>query len=163
MHTWRAGDDGHVKNKKQAVKIQALLLCLVAKLCSTLWDSMDYSPPGSSAMGFSRQKHWRGLPFPSSGDLPDSGIEPVSPILAGRFFTLSHQGSPSTGIPRFIVLYFIVLYSSVFLNKLWLSCVKQVYWCHFSTSICSLQVSEVILSIFQTFTLLLYLIWICDH
>ena len=124
---------------------------------------MDYSPPGSSAMGFSRQKHWRGLPFPSSGDLPDSGIEPVSPILAGRFFTLSHQGSPSTGIPRFIVLYFIVLYSSVFLNKLWLSCVKQVYWCHFSTSICSLQVSEVILSIFQTFTLLLYLIWICDH
>ena len=59
-----------------------------------------------------------------------------------------------TGIPRFIVLY-----SSVFLNKLWLSCVKQVYWYHFSTSICSLQVSEVILSIFQTFTLLFYLLW----
>ena len=28
-----------------------------------------------------------GLPFPSSGDLPDPGIEPGSPALAGRFFT----------------------------------------------------------------------------
>ena len=62
MHTWRAGDDGHVKNKKQAVKIQALLLCLVAKLCSTLWDSMDFSPPGSSAMGFSALA-WVAIPF----------------------------------------------------------------------------------------------------
>ena len=27
---------------------------------------------------FSRQKHWRALPFPTSGDLPDPGIEPTS-------------------------------------------------------------------------------------
>ena len=33
------------------------------------------------AMEFSRQEHWNGLPFPSSGDLPDSGIKPVSPTL----------------------------------------------------------------------------------
>ena len=33
------------------------------------------------------------LPFPSPGDLPDPGIEPVSPSLAGGFFTLRHQGS----------------------------------------------------------------------
>ena len=38
-------------------------------------------------MGFSRQEYWRGLPFPSPGDLPNTGIEPMSPILAGRFFT----------------------------------------------------------------------------
>ena len=32
-------------------------------------------------MGFSRQECWSGLPFPSPGDLPDSGIEPGSPAL----------------------------------------------------------------------------------
>ena len=37
-------------------------------------------------MGF-RQKDWSGLPFPSSGDLPRSGIKPESPALAGGFFT----------------------------------------------------------------------------
>ena len=32
-------------------------------------------------MGFSRQEYWRGLPFPSPGDLPDPGIKPQSPAL----------------------------------------------------------------------------------
>ena len=34
-----------------------------------------------------RQKYWNGLLFSSPGDLPDPGIEPVSPALAGGFFT----------------------------------------------------------------------------
>ena len=38
------------------------------------------------SMGFPRQEHWSGLPFPPPGDLPDPGIEPSSPALAGRFF-----------------------------------------------------------------------------
>jgi len=49
---------------------------------------MDYRPPGSSVVGFSRQKYWSGLPFPSPGDLPNPGIERASPALAGRFFTI---------------------------------------------------------------------------
>ena len=43
-------------------------------------------------MKFSRQEYWSGLPFPTPGDLLDSGIEPMSlasPALAGRFFTTS--------------------------------------------------------------------------
>ena len=32
-------------------------------------------------MGFSRQKYWSGLPFPSPGDLPNPGLEPGSPTL----------------------------------------------------------------------------------
>ena len=42
------------------------------------------------SMEFSSQKYWSGLPFPSPGDLPDSGIEPASLeflALAGGFFT----------------------------------------------------------------------------
>ena len=50
-------------------------------------------------MGFSKQGHWRGLPFPSPGDLSDPGIETVSlmsPALAGGFFTTSTEGE---GLP----------------------------------------------------------------
>ena len=38
--------------------------------CPTLCDPMDHGPPGSSVpMGFSRQEHWSGLPFPSPRNL----------------------------------------------------------------------------------------------
>ena len=42
---------------------------------------MDYSLPGSSIHGILQQEYWSGLPFPSPGDLPDSGIKPGSPTL----------------------------------------------------------------------------------
>ena len=45
-------------------------------------------------MEFSKQEYWSGLPFPTPGDLPDSGIEPVSPALAGGFFTAELPGKP---------------------------------------------------------------------
>ena len=44
------------------------------------------------SMGFSKQEYWNGLPCPPAGDLPDPGIEPVSPAspaLAGGSFTTS--------------------------------------------------------------------------
>ena len=47
------------------------------------------------SMGFPRQEYWRALPFLSPGDLPDPGIEPVYPALAGRFFTTEPPGKPS--------------------------------------------------------------------
>ena len=45
-------------------------------------------------MGFSRQGNWSSLPFPSPGDLPDPGIEPAFPALAGGFFTTEPLGNP---------------------------------------------------------------------
>ena len=68
--------------------------CLVAKSCLTLCDPMDCSPPGPLSMDFSRQEYWSGLPFLSAGDLPDPGVKPVSPALAGRFFTTEPPGKP---------------------------------------------------------------------
>ena len=46
------------------------------------------------SMGFSRQGYWSGLTFPSPGDLPNPGIEPMSPALEVKSLPLSHQGSP---------------------------------------------------------------------
>ena len=55
--------------------------CLVAKSYPTPCDPLDCSLPGSSVHEFSRQEYQSGLPFPPPGDLPDPGIEPVSPAL----------------------------------------------------------------------------------
>ena len=70
--------------------------CLVAKLCLALCNPMDYSPPVSLSMGFPRQEYWSGMPFPSPGDLPYTGIEPASLVLAGRFFITEPPGKPIT-------------------------------------------------------------------
>ena len=54
----------------------------VAQSCLTLCDPMGSSlHQGPPSMGFSRQEYWGGLPFPSPGDLPNSGMEPRSPAL----------------------------------------------------------------------------------
>ena len=55
---------------------------------------MDWSPPGPLSMGFPRQEYWSRLPFASPGDLPDPGIEPMSPALEGGFFTTEPPGRP---------------------------------------------------------------------
>ena len=59
---------------------------------ATPW-TVDCQAPLS--MGFHKQEHWSELPFPSPGDLADSGIEPTSPALAGGFFLpLRFSGKP---------------------------------------------------------------------
>ena len=45
-------------------------------------------------MGFPRREYWSGLPFPSPGDLPNPGIEPKYPALAGGFFITEPPGTP---------------------------------------------------------------------
>ena len=50
------------------------------------------------SMGFPRQEYWSGLPFPSPGDLPDSGIKPASPAWQADSLPLSHQGSLLNGL-----------------------------------------------------------------
>ena len=47
----------------------------VAQSCSILCDPTDCSLSGSSIHGISRQEYWSGVPFPSPGSLPDSGVE----------------------------------------------------------------------------------------
>ena len=71
--------------------------CLVAKSYPTLCNSMDCSPPGSSVHGISQARilEWVAIPF--SEDLPDPGVDSVSPALAGRFFTPEPPGKPEWG------------------------------------------------------------------
>ena len=48
--------------------------------------------PAPLSMGFPSQEHWSGLPFPSSGNLPNPGIKPASPALQADSLPLS-QGN----------------------------------------------------------------------
>ena len=56
---------------------------------ATSWTVAHRDP---LSVGFPRQEHWSGLPFPSPGDLSDPGIELASPAFAGRFFTTELPG-----------------------------------------------------------------------
>ena len=67
---------------------------LVTQLYLALCDPMDCSPPGPLSMGFSRQEHWSGLPFPSPEDLHSPGIKPKSPALQATSLPSEPQGKP---------------------------------------------------------------------
>jgi len=58
-----------------------LSLSLVDKSCPTLLTLWTVACQAPLSMGFSRQEYWSGLPFPSPGYLPNSGIKPGSPAL----------------------------------------------------------------------------------
>ena len=55
-------------------------------------NPMDCSPSGSSVHGASRQEYRGGFSFPFPGDLSGSRIKPMSPPLAGGFFTSEPPG-----------------------------------------------------------------------
>ena len=69
--------------------------CLIGKSCPRLsCDPMDCSPPDSSVRGISQARILEWVPFPSPGAHPYSGIEPMSPALAGGFFAIEPSGKP---------------------------------------------------------------------
>ena len=81
------------------VCVCCVCVCYVcwAQSCLTLCDPVDYSLPGSSVYGVFQARIWTRLTFPTPGNLPDPGIEPVSlvsPALAGGFFTTDLPGKP---------------------------------------------------------------------
>ena len=62
----------------------------VAQLCPTLYDPVNCSPPLSKE--FYRQGCWSGFSFPTPGDLPHSGIKPMSPAWQVDFRTTEAPG-----------------------------------------------------------------------
>ena len=66
----------------------------VTQSCLTLCNPVDCSLPGFSIHRILRQEYWSGLPFPSPGDLPDSGIETRSPALDEDTLTSEPPGKP---------------------------------------------------------------------
>ena len=67
----------------------------VSQLCPTLWNPMDYSPPGSSTHGIFQTRILEWVPVSFSRDLLDQGIKPETPALQVDSLPLNYQGSPS--------------------------------------------------------------------
>ena len=57
----------------------------------TPWTIAHQAP---LSMGFSRPEYWNGLPFLSTGDLPDSRIEPGSPAVQEDSLPSEPPGKP---------------------------------------------------------------------
>ena len=64
---------------------------VVSNAFSTPWTIARQAP---LSVKFHKWEYWSGLPFSSSGDLPDPAMGLASPALAGGFFTNEPQGSP---------------------------------------------------------------------
>ena len=81
-------------------------MCAQSLSCVQLCHNpMACSPQGSPlSMGFFRQEYWNRLPFLPPGDLPDPGIEPASPALAGGFFTTSATWETLTACLTMVLL-----------------------------------------------------------
>ena len=73
--------------------------CLVTKSGLTLLQ-----PHGACqaplSVGFVREVYWRGLPFPTPGDLPNPGIESASLAIVGRFFSTEPLWKPRWALPK---------------------------------------------------------------
>jgi len=64
----------------------------------TPWTAAFQAP---LSLGFSREEYWSGLPFPPPGDLPNSGVKPVSavaPALQADSSLQSHWRSPESNV-----------------------------------------------------------------
>ena len=76
--------------KQFALKVKVKSLSRV-QLFVTPWTIAYRAPP---SMGFSRQEHLSGLPFPSPEDLPDPGLESGSPAMQADALPSEPQGKP---------------------------------------------------------------------
>ena len=89
----------HCKMQNKVIYIQYIskydtYQVLVTKLCLTLCDCVDCSPPGSSVHGILQARYWSGLLLPSPGDLPDLEIEPRSSTLQANSLLSEPPGKP---------------------------------------------------------------------
>ena len=98
------------------------------------------------SIGFPRQEYKRGLPFTSLRDLSDPGIKPMSPALAGEFFTTGPTGKPkhtrnsSFALGNFIKIFSPISQSSVDTKGCLYSSVYPFFYC---SNLCNLQFSSV--------------------
>ena len=110
MHTLGEEGRGRPRVRRRAVKRQLshlyrIVLCLLlshfsrVRLCATPQTTAHQAPP---SLGFSRQEHWSGLPFPSP--MHESGSEVAQYLAFSDPMDCSLPGSSIHGISQARVL-----------------------------------------------------------
>ena len=72
------------------------------------------SPPVSSLHGISQARILKCIAIFFAGDLPNPGIKPASPALAGRFFMTKQPGKPIGSIPEFNQILLLLILANRF-------------------------------------------------
>ena len=92
---WQAGSLPRSHQGIHGTKIKRMISEVkVTQSCPTLVTPWTVAHKVPLSMGFSRQEYWSGLPFPSSGNLPDPGIEPMSSALQADSLLTELGGKP---------------------------------------------------------------------
>ena len=105
-----------------------MCVCSVMSDFVTLWT---VALQAALSMEFSRQEYWRGLPFPSPGDLPDPEIKPMSGVFSAGRLILYHCAtwtSESPGAPKFpfLLISLTQLFGAETLKAASLTCCQQI-------------------------------------
>ena len=91
----------HFLTKMQSVQNCTVVLvttsCLI--LFETPWTAAHQAP---LSMGLFSQEYWRGLPFPSPGDLPNPGVKPRSPELQAGSLSSEPPGKRTSHSYKYI-------------------------------------------------------------
>ena len=74
------------------------------RLLGTQWTAVRQAP---LSVEFSRQEYWSGLPFPTLGDLPNPGIEPMSPTLQAD--SLATEKAPTYVSYHIIIVCLVII------------------------------------------------------
>ena len=88
---------GHISNLRMSLLLLLLLSSFIrVQLCATPQTAAHQASP---SLGFSRQVHWSGLPFPFPMHESESEVTQLCPTLATPW-TAAHQAPPSMGFSR---------------------------------------------------------------
>ena len=85
-------------NSMKILNFLILCVCVCVLSCVHLFTTpWTIARQALLSVGFPRQEYWSGLPFPSPGDLPNAGTEPlfpVSPAVSGRLLVQTNCSTP---------------------------------------------------------------------
>ena len=82
---------------------------------ATPWPVAHQAP---LSVAFPREEYWSGLPFPSPGDLPGSGIKPTSSVLQVDFFY--HCATREAHIYTYNIYVYIYSFSLLVITRYWI-------------------------------------------
>ena len=98
----------------------------------------------SLSMGSCRQEYWNELPFHPPGDLPDPGIEPLFPVLTGRFYRWATREAHTE-----------IIYTLIINAQTWCSVIQKSWFTKRLTDMAILISGTLILRLFWTESVLL--------
>ena len=111
-------------------------VCMFSHSVVTLRELVDWAHQDPLSIGFSKWEYWSGLPFPPSGDLPNTGTEPMSPMFPAftdRLFISEPAGWPRNSMccaqQLCCVQLFVIPWTVACQTPLSLGILQQECWC----------------------------------